>query len=209
MVFPMETEHRVKRKALTLCKEHLRKIVAETLNIPLELSLTPTFIKEFILKKKIASVLSKISRQSMNYKISFFPFKLLQRKNDTEFITSGEPQFNLLGILAPQGYNDESDLSDLKGYEIPIDKVETKVFDIYAADHQLFSLYPAAIGQLNSSGTAVFNDNFIHLAPGKPLTTVLVEDTLVSMSHVVRSPFNAAYFATKEEREEKYGDSRG
>jgi aldehyde:ferredoxin oxidoreductase len=34
MVFPVETEERVKRRALTLCQDHLRKVVEITRKVP-------------------------------------------------------------------------------------------------------------------------------------------------------------------------------
>ena len=42
MVFPVETEERVKLKALTICQDHLRKVVEITRKVP---QLMDSFIK--------------------------------------------------------------------------------------------------------------------------------------------------------------------
>ena len=42
MVFPVETEERVKQRALTMCQDHLRKVVEITRKVP---QLVDCFVK--------------------------------------------------------------------------------------------------------------------------------------------------------------------
>ncbi|MFX1250985.1 MAG: hypothetical protein ACFFCZ_05205 [Promethearchaeota archaeon] len=91
-----------KRKVL------LRETVADTLRVPVELALFPTFIRELIEIKGISSILPKVSLQTFSYKISYFPFESLRLKDEMAYITEIEPQFNLSGFLAPQGEVDQA-----------------------------------------------------------------------------------------------------
>ena len=82
------------------------------------------------------------------------------------------------------------------------------MFNIDAAYDHFFCLNLAAVSQLDSFSPAIFDDNFFYLVKRVPLTAILVENALIGMSDIVRSPFNTAYLTTEEERKKKYGNSR-